>query len=445
MWGKREMPRYLFFYLALHSLIRIFVPTMKVSHWISRKLRLSSDGTGSPAAVTIAVAGVALAVVVMELTLGIVAGFKDGIRSKLMGFDAQVSVEAPLGNNSYMERPDRLNLSARLDSIVRSVLPADAELRLTIRQPGMLKTDENFQGVIYVGQSTPSSFDFEKANIVEGEWPDFSADSCDNKIVISKTLASALGLALGDKVYSTFVIDGAVKIRRHTVAALYLSNFGEYDNTIVYASLAALQRVAGMDSVSGNRIDIRGIKASNIEETANRLQQTLLSAVATRELDEYYPVNDITRSGALYFNWLALLDTNVTVIFILMLAVAGFTLVSSLFILILERVRMIGILRSIGSGKPLVRGIFVDMGMRLVGRGLLLGNVIGLGLLFAERYMPFIPLDPQMYYLSYVPVTINPWALLALNAGVVAVSALILLIPASVAAATDPAKAVASE
>ena len=106
---------------------------------------------------------------------------------------------------------------------------------------------------------------------------------------------------------------------------------------------------------------------------------------------------------------------------------------------------MIGILRSIGSGKPLVRGIFVDMGMRLVGRGLLLGNVIGLGLLFAERYMPFIPLDPQMYYLSYVPVTINPWALLALNAGVVAVSALILLIPASVAAATDPAKAVASE
>lgn len=418
---------------------------MNASYWISRRLRLGGDGTGSPAAVTIAVAGVALAVVVMELTLGIVAGFKDGIRSKLMGFDAQVSVEAPLGKNAGATVPVYLERTPRLDSIVRSALPQDAELRLSLRQAGMLKTDDNFQGVIYIGQSAPANFSFEKANIVEGLWPDYAADSCDNKIVMSKTLATGLGLGLGDKVYSTFIIDGAVKIRRHTVAALYQSNFGEYDNTIVYASLRGLQKIAGLDSIGGTRLDIRGLNTQDIEASADYLQQTLLSAAATKVLDDYYPVDDITRSGALYFNWLELLDTNVTVIFILMLAVAGFTLVSSLFILILERVRMIGILRSMGCDKPLVRGIFVDMGMRLTGLGMFFGNVIGLGLLFTERYTPFIPLDPQMYYLSYVPVTINAWALIALNTGIAVVSAVILLIPATVAASTDPAKAVSEE
>ena len=413
---------------------------MKTSLWISRRLRLGGSGAGSPAAVVIAVAGVALAIVVMEFTLAIVVGFKDGIRAKLMGFDAQISVEAPVGSADHF-----IALTPELEATVRAALPESAELRLSLRQPGMLKTDDNFQGVVYLGQSPDGDFAFERSNMVEGRWPDFSADSCENSIVLSQTLAQSLGLGVGDKVYSTFIVDGAVKLRRHTISGLYQSNFGEYDRTIVYASLPGLRKIAGADSISATRLDIRGLDSESIEAESELLRHALVSAAATGRLNDYYPIDNVLRSGALYFNWLALLDTNVTVIFLLMLAVAGFTLVSSLFILILERVRTIGVLRALGASKPLVRNIFVDLGLRLVGLGMIIGNVLGIGLLLVQKYTHAVPLDPDMYYLASVPVEIRPWAFVALNAGVFVVAWLILIVPAGVAASTDPAKAIDCE
>ncbi|MDE6133953.1 MAG: ABC transporter permease, partial [Muribaculaceae bacterium] len=338
---------------------------MNVSHYISRRLRLRGNGSGSATGVVIAVVGVALAVMIMEFTLAIVAGFKDGIRNRLTGFDAQITVGAPLdavtGAEDTYIRPEE-----QLFAIVGRELPGSST-RMSLRQPGLLKTDDNFLGVVFLGQSADSDFSFERSNVVDGEWPDYAADSTRNSIVISRPMAQSLGLSVGDKVFSTFIIDGDVVLRRHTVAALYQSNFGEYDNTVVYASLAGLQRICGTDSLSASRLDIRGIDEGDISAGAERLQYALVNAVASGELTRYYPVDNIEHTGAMYFGWLALLDTNVAVIFILMLAVAGLTLVSSLFILILERVPTIGILRAMGAQKATVRGIFVDMAMRLVG------------------------------------------------------------------------------
>ena len=414
---------------------------MNVALWISRRLRLGASGTGSPAAVVIAVMGVTLAVMVMEFTLAIVTGFKDGIRAKLSGFEAQVSVLAPIGGQDY-GNSDFLTFTPALDSVVRSVVPADADIRMAVRQPGMLKTDDNFQGVVFLGQSPDANFDFERSNIVDGRWPDFACDTCDNDIVVSRSIAQQFNLAVGDKVFSTFVIDGNVKMRRHRVAGLYMSNFGEYDNSVVYASLRGLQKVAGVNSMSAGSLDIRRIPFDDISDVSESLREALIDATARGELDEYYPVDDILRTGALYFNWLELLDTNVAVIFILMLAVAGFTLVSSLFILILERVRTIGVLRALGGSRPFVRQIFVNLGLRLVGMGLLAGDIVGIGLLLVQKYTRMLPLDPEMYYLDSVPVEIIPWHFVALNVGVVAVSWLILMIPATVASHTDPSKAI---
>ena len=417
---------------------------MKVSLWISRRLRLGGNGSGSPVTVVIAVAGVALALIVMEFTLAIVTGFKDGIQNKLMGFDAQISVLAPVGGGSEGSS-NSLQETPQLCEVIRNSVPSGAELRLSLRRPGMLKTDDNFQGVVYLGQSPDGNFAFERGNMVEGVWPDFRADSCDNTIVVSRPMARSLGLGVGDRVYSTFIVDGNVKVRRHTVGGIYESNFGDYDNTVVYASLRGLQRVEGLDSISGDRLDIRGIEPDEIESASRELKENLVSAAAADRLDAYYPVDNIMRSGAMYFNWLSLLDTNVTVIFILMLAVAGFTLVSSLFILILERVRTIGILRAAGASKRLIRSIFIDLGFRLVGRGLVIGNLVGLGFLLIQKYFHVVPLDPDMYYLNSVPVEIVPWQIVALNIGIIFASWLILLIPAGAAADTDPAKAIETE
>ena len=404
---------------------------MNTSFWISRRLK-----PGNGAGPVIAIAGVALSLIIMEFTLAIVVGFKDGIRSRLMGFDAQITV-CP-ADDKYLEA------SEALISSVRQRLP-EADLRLSMRKSALLKTEDNFEGIVFLGQSPEGDMSFERGNIVAGEWPDYQADSCDNKLVISTATAEALKLGLGDKVFSTFFVDGNVKMRRHTIAALYQSNFGEYDKNIAYASLRGLQNVSGTDRISGNRLDIRGLSLEDIAPAAERLQAGLISDAASGKLDEYYPVDTVLRTGALYFNWLSLLDTNVTVIFILMLCVAGLTLVSSLFILILERIRMIGVIRALGGSKPFVRQIFIDMAMRLVGRGMLIGNIAGIGLLLIQKYTHTVPLDPEMYYLNSVPVEINPWAFIALNAGVAFVAWLILILPARLASGIDPAKAVKFE
>ena len=409
---------------------------MNVSFWISRRLRLRGNDGSSGAGVAIAVVGVALALMIMELTVGIVLGFKHGIRERLMGFDAQITVAAPASSYSTT-----LELTPALDSIVCSEFP-DADIRLSLRQPSLLKSDTDFHGLVLLGQAPEGDFSFEKGNITAGVWPDFGADSCVNCIVLSEQVAQMLGVGVGDRITSSFFVDGGVKVRRHTVAGLYRSNFGEYDYNIAYASLAGLQKVAGMDSIGGNRLDIRGVGLEDLFDESSDLQKSLVDAVAEGKIADLYTVDNIMRSGALYFNWLDLLDTNVIVIFALMLAVAGLTLVSSLFILILERVRMIGVLRALGASKPTVRHIFVDMAMRLVGLGLLAGNVLGIGLLLAQKYTGAISLDPQMYYLDTVPVEMNIPAMIFLNVGVAVAAWLILVLPARVASSIDPATAI---
>lgn len=406
--------------------------------WISRRLRLGTDGTA--AGTVIAVAGVALALAVMELTLGIVVGFKDEIKRKLMGFDAQISIEAPYDPYTRTQE-STLTPSPELMEIIAEAAP-DAESRLVLRLPGILKTDSDFEGIVFIGQSPQSDFAFERGNIVEGEWPDYSSDSCRNDIVISRATASALGLGVGDKVYSTYIIDESVKMRRNTVAAIFQADFGEYDRTVAYASLAALQSIAGLGSDEGNRLDLRGLQQDDIAATASKIESAMMSAMSTGRTDVYYPVQTIEQTGAIYFNWLALLDTNVAVIFCLMLCVASFTLVSSLFILVLDNVPAIGILRSMGASRSLIRSIFVDLGMRIVLRGMIIGNVLGLGLLLIQKYTHIVPLDPEAYYLNCVPVEIRPWGFIALNVGVAVASWLVLWIPARTASSVDPAKTI---
>lgn len=402
------------------------------SIWIARRLRLRGHG-GSAAGVVIAVAGVALAVMIMELTLAIVTGFKDGIRERLSGFDAQVTVMAPQNG--------LVRYSAALQSVLNNTLPG-ADVRLAMRKPALLKTDTDFEGIIFIAQSPTADFSFEKGNIVAGRWPDYSVDSTRNHIVISAATADALGIAPGDRITSAFFVDGNVKMRRHTIAGIYRSNFGEYDRTVAYASLGAMQSVAGADSLCGDRIDIRGLATDRIEEAAALLQDALVGAAASGKLDSFYPVDNIKHSGAVYFNWLSLLDTNVLVIFILMLCVAGLTLVSSLFILILERVRMIGILRAMGATRNIIRSIFIDTAMRLVGKGMIIGNVLGIGIMLIQKYTHIIPLDPEMYYLASVPVEIRPLDIILLNIGVALAAWLILVLPARVASSFEPAKTI---
>ncbi len=413
---------------------------MNLSYWLSRHFKVRR-GSGSDVGAVIAVIGVALALVVLELSLAVSLGFKDEIRRKLAGFDAQVTV-LPLYDPASGGVMPWLEATPELVSAVSSALP-EATLRLSIRQPGILKTDNDFHGIIFHAHEALApvdSFEFERSNILAGRWPDFSSPGEKESIVLSRPVASALGLDIGDKVYSNFFIDGDIRARRHNIVGIYESYFGEYDRNIAYVSPALLRSVAARDSIAAMRIDLRGVPFDQVEEASSRLYSQLETATATGRLPGIYPVSDVERADAVYFNWLSLLDTNVIVIFILMLFVSGFTLVSSLFILILDRISEIGILRALGADGPVVSRVFVWMALRLTGLGMLLGNILGIGFILVQSLWHVVPLDPGMYYLAYVPVRISWPGIILLNIGVIAASWILLVLPARLASRIDPAK-----
>ena len=414
---------------------------MNVSAWIASRLRIGAGSSRSArTGAVIAVAGVAIAIAVMEFTMAVVRGFRNEIREKVLGFDAEVSV-TPAYDPETAITDEYLRYDGRLRTIIDSVCP-DVNAVLAAHRPGIIKTDSDFSAV-YFAAFDPGAHDygFEKSCVVAGEWPDFTVDSTANHIVLSTITARSLCLDVGDRPMLYFVNDGGViRARRATIAALFDSRMDERDRNTAYASLRMLQAVGGKDEGWGTAVELRGIGVDSAAAVAERLQNALVAEWQTDGIDKLYPVDNVTRSGAIYLNWLDLLDTNVVVIFVLMLLVAASTLVAGLFIIVLEHITTIGTLRSLGASRRLVRGVFVAAAMRLVGRGMIAGNILGIGLLLLQKSTHFIPLDPEMYYLDHVPVAIDWWLIIALNAGVAVAAWLILVLPSRIAANVDPAR-----
>ena len=404
--------------------------------WAARRMRLRRGAPSSTATgVVIAVAGVALALSIMELTLCIAGGFKSEIERKVLGFGAPLTVLAPY--DVATAQTDAVFVpSDTLRDLVASVIPSGSRTSDAIRLQAIVKTDSDFTAVEMVAHSPGHDFTFERSNMVRGTFPDFADTASAKSVVISAALARTLNIDTAARPFLYFFADGDVKARRATVSGIYSSSFSDYDKAVVYASPRLLQGLSHRPIITG--IDIENVPDADIDILADTLQQHLVRAYQSGALPTLHPVTDIHRTGALYFNWLDLLDTNVVVIFILMLCVAGFTLVSSLFIIVLDRVPFIGVLRAIGARKHTVTAIFMHLALRLVGAGVIIGNLLGLGLCLLQRGSRLIPLDPEMYYLSYVPVLIHWPAIVALNIGTIAVAAAILLIPARFAASVDP-------
>jgi lipoprotein-releasing system permease protein len=399
--------------------------------------RISIGGKNKIAAI-IAVTGVTCAVAVMLLTLAVVVGFKSQIIEKLHGFNADISVLAPY-SYTYGEQNKYVEVDSTVRRVVHEVLP-NAKGSLVLRQPGILKTDEDYSMLVFTGYDSNHDFSFERSNMIEGELPDYSKADTKNDIVISSLTSKRLGLNVGDRVTACFFVDDKIKVRKYNVVGIFTSNFGEFDKMMCYASLSALQQLCGLDSLGGTSYEFKNLDSATISEKAETMQNKFIKAAQDSGAQDIFVVENITRTGMVYLNWMQLLDTNVVVIFALMCAVAGITLISSLFILILNSISTIGILRSIGATKHSVRSIFLLVAMRLVGLGMIFGNVFALALMWLQKTYHFMPLDPEMYYLTSVPVAFNWIGIILINVGVAIFAWLILVLPARFASSISPAK-----
>lgn len=412
---------------------------MKLSIFIGRRLKLKpQDGLSISPNNSIAIGGIALSMAVMILSITVVMGFKSQIRAKVMGIDASITVK---GLDTYDEYGRYLSPTVTEgDAAFVKSMAGDYAVSLSMARSGVLKTADDFIGLEFRGYDKDHDWRFISESMVSGGVEGLRTDN--KSLVISAKTANALSITLGDKIDAYFFVDDNLKARRFIVKGIYDTNFDEHDRTVCFISLNAIQGISGKSHAEGDRIEVSGIPADRIADVTDKINRGLYQ----KYIDEMSPdsnpprlqADNVLDTAAVYFNWLDLLDTNVIVILCLMSIVSGFTLISCLFILILQRVRFIGILKSLGATNGQIRDIFIYLAERIILKGLIIGNVIGLGLAYLQWEYHWIPLDPSAYYLSSVPIEFDWIALSALNLGALLFSTLILLAPTRIIAGISP-------
>lgn len=414
---------------------------MNFSLYIARKLSGDKGETKkvSRPAIRIATAGVAIGLAVMLISVCVMLGFKQEIRSKVIGFGSHIQILNYESLRASAYAP--LAFSDTLLHQLRS-LEGVAHVQRFCDKGGILKTDEAFKGIVLQGVDRDFDPTFLKSNLVEGEIPVFSADSSSNKIVISRQISDELCLKLGDKVYAYF-FEGTVRARRFSVVGIYQTNMTEFDKQLVFTDLYTCNRLNNwqQDQCSGVEVSLADFNDLDV------VSQKLIKLVNHRE-DAYgasYSAMTIKELYPQIFDWLNLLDMNVWVILILMVGVAGFTMISGLLIIILERTNFIGVMKALGATNYIMRRIFLYYAVFIIGKGLLWGNIIGIGLVLLQEYTGLIRLDAATYYVESVPVLINWGYILVINLFTFLVSVLVLILPSFLISHIHPAKSIRFE
>lgn len=408
---------------------------MNTSLFLARRLSLAAGGRRSSPAIRVAITAVALSVAIMMAAIAIVLGFKREIRDKVVGFNSHISLYIVPNSN---DDSNLITLTPTLKSILDSKdYITDYTLQASI--PAILKTPDNFKGVYLKNLDGKSLGDFIAKNLESGKIPDYSKAESEQKIVISRRAADQLMLNVGDKI-DTYFISESVRVRRLEVAAIYNSHFDTYDNVFIYGSLPLIQSLGGISATQGTSVSITTNDFSNLEYNVQDLDNTLLEALAGGVVYRQYRTDNALNQGAGYFRWLSMLDTNVAVILVLMTIVACATLISGMLIIILDKKRFIGLVRSMGATVGNVRRIFIYMAIRVAVTGLILGNVLMLAILWAQQKWHLLPLDADAYYIDFVPVELNWAAFLMLNIVTVIVIYLSLILPSWFAAKISPAE-----
>ncbi len=410
--------------------------------FLARKIYGSDDKNQkvSKPAIRIATLGVAIGLAVMIITVGVVYGFKHSIRDKAIGFGSHIQVENFMSMQSGDPYP--ICMDDSLINVLKNINGINHVGRYTLTQ-GILKTDSDFLGIVFKGIGEEYDTQFLAQNIIEGEMPKFSARKSSNKILVSKTIADKLHLKTGDRLFAYFVCTDDVRVRRFTVSGIYETNMSHFDQVICIADLYTTNKLNGWEpkQCSGAEIEVSDFTrleqvAQEMVEKVNRTTDHNGETISTQTIFEAYPQ---------IFTWLDLLDINVWIILALMTCVAGFTMISGLLIIILERTQMIGILKALGARNSTVRHTFLWFATFIITRGLLLGNIIGIGLLLLQKYTGVVTLDPKTYYVSEVPVEINIPIFLAINAATLAISVMVLVAPSYLVAHIQPSKSMRYE
>jgi lipoprotein-releasing system permease protein len=384
----------------------------------------------------IAIVGIAMGLAVMIIAVAVLTGFKQQIRDKIVGFGSNIQI-LNFDSNLSLETIPVSDTQAFIPRIRK--MDGIRHVQVFATKAGIIKTTEAIQGVVLKGVGSDFDWDFFRTNIIDGTVFSVSDTGRTNEVIISKKISDMLRLKTGDS-FAMYFVQDPPRSRRFTVSGIYETSLEEFDKMYVFCDIGHIKRLNGWtdDQVSGFEIFI---------DDFDRLDEMTLAVrnqVGYRLLEEEtkFKVTNIRLRYPQIFDWLNFQDMNVFIIITLMLLVAGFNMISGLLIIILEKTNMIGVFKALGSDNGTIRKIFLYQAGWLIAKGLLWGNIIGLGLAFLQLKTGIISLDPSSYYIKTVPVNMELSHIILLNAGTMIIIILMLLVPSQLISRITPVKAI---
>jgi len=411
---------------------------MNLPYFIAQRLirgRTEGNSFSRPINV-IAVIGIAIGLSVMILAVSILTGFKKQIREKVVGFGANIQIVNFDSNLSFETAP----VSQDQDFVQKiSQIPGVSHIQVYATKPGIIKTRDEIQGVVLKGIGSDYDWSYFKSCMVEGSVFTVTDTARTNNVIISRKIADMLKLKLGDTFAMHFVQEPP-RMRNFTICGIYETSLEEFDKMYIFCDIGQIKRLNGWknNQVSGFEVFIRDF--DKLDEMTVDVRDAVGFKVA--EEDERFKVTNIRTQYPQIFDWLNFQDVNVIIIIVLMLVVAGFNMISGLLILILEKTNMIGVMKAVGSDDRTIRRIFLYQAAWLIGKGLLWGNLIGIGLALLQLKTGLITLDPTSYYIKNVPVNLQLTHIILLNIGTMAAILFMLLVPSKLISNITPVKAI---
>ena len=422
-----------------------WVEKNKYMNWklfIAQRIYRSQEGQKevSKPAVRIATLGIAIGLAVMLVTVAVVLGFQHGVRDKVVGLGSDIFITNLSAHRTLETIPVEVNkdLQQELQN-TEGVL----HLQRFATKPGMIMTDHDFWGMMLKGIGQEYDVRFLENHLVEGEMPTFTDSVSSNQVLVSKSIANKLNLKLNQKIH-TYYIDGEkVRARRFQIAGIYQTNFSMYDELYLITDIYTVARLNRWEQGQVSGMELELMNYDQLQDVKNRLLSQLDGK--TDRYGKSYYVQTVEEANPQIFGWLSVLDMNVWVILILMTGVAGFTMISGLLIIILERTNMIGILKAMGADNGAIRSVFLRFSVFLIGKGMAWGNIIGLSFCFIQSQFHWLKLDPATYYVDTVPVELNWNVVLLLNICTLVVSVLMLIGPSYLITRIHPASSIRFE
>jgi lipoprotein-releasing system permease protein len=404
---------------------------LNLALFIAKRISINSQRTFSKLIVRIAVLGIMLGIMVMILSVAIIKGFKGEIREKIRGFNGDVELlkydlNASSENSPFSLDSNTLN-AVKTQSNVVHIAPYG-------NKPGIIKTATEVEGVVFKGIDGSYNPQYLSSILLKGRAINFKNNSlADKEILISQLMAQKLNLKVGDD-FLMYFMQEFLRKRKFKIVGIYSTDVDDVDKTYIIGSINVVKKINKWQTGQVGGYEIRVNDFDNLETIALDISNLLPPEIKIVTIKELYPV---------IFEWLSLLDVNTRVILILMLIVATINMVSALLIMILERTNMIGLLKALGESNWGLRKIFLYNALYLIGLGILLGNIIGLGLAYTQLYTHFLALDAATYYMRFVPIEINWVDVLLINSGTLLVCLLVMIVPSMLVGNISPVKAIA--